>query len=204
MFIYANLMFIEIILDILILLYTPKPKLFKPNYLNKSICLNYQKKIENIQYFFNDFNYQNITENYTETLSKKLQLSLRINLTSLSFTIILLSLSLLAVFKVLRSNYKQNIYSFKIEFIDCHYVTNVFKLLLIYINWAMNLAIYVKIKNIRKNLDKINLTDDILRGIIIVIVLFSIYLLYMIVFTIIGRKYYDFISIDDDIDYLKK
>ena len=204
MFIYANLMCIEIILDILILFYTPKAKLFKLNYLNKSICLNYQKKIENIQYFFNDFNYNNITENFTETLYKKLQLSLRINLTSLSFTIILLFFALLAVFIGIYFSYKQNIYSFKNCFIFCHFLMNQSKMLLIFINWAMNLAIYVKIKNIRKNLDKINLTDDILRGIIIVIVLFSIYLLYMIVFTIIGKKYCDFISIEDDIDCLKK
>ena len=204
MFIYANLMCIEIILDILILFYTPKAKLFKPNYLNKSICLNYQKNIENIQYFFNDSNYNNITENFTETLSKKLQLSLRINLTSLSFTIILLFCALLAVFIGIRRSYKQNIYSFKNNFINCHPVASIFRIYLIFINWAMNLAIYVKIKNIRKNLDKINLTDDIFRGIIIVIVLFTIYLIYFIVFIIIVSNYYDFRSIDDDIDYLKK
>ena len=204
MFIYANLMFIEIILEIIILFYTPQAKLFKPNYLNKSICLNYQKNIENIQYFFNDSNYNNITENFTETLSKKLQLSLKINLTSLSFTIILLFFSLLAVFIAICLSYKQNIYSFKNNFIDCHTGTTFFKFLLVFITWTMNLAIYVKIKNIRKNLDKINLTDDILKGIIIVIVLFTIYILYIIVFFFLVRGYYDFISIDDDIDYLKK
>ena len=166
--------------------------------------MSYQKKIENIQYFFNDFNYNNTIEKFTEILSNKLQLSLEINLASLSFSIILLIFSLLAVLIGISISSNQSIYSFKNNFIICQLISNTSKLLLIFINWAMNLAIYVKIKNIRKDLDKINLTDDIFRGIIIVIVIFSIYLLYMIVLIIIGKKYCDFISIDDDIDYLKK
>jgi TolA-binding protein len=44
----------------------------------------------------------------------------------------------------------------------------------------MNLAIYVKIKNIRENIDKIGLTNEIRKGIIIVIVLLSICMAYTI------------------------
>ena len=42
----------------------------------------------------------------------------------------------------------------------------------------MNLAIYVKIKNIRENIDEIGLTNEIRKGIIKVIILLSICLLY--------------------------
>jgi len=162
----THLLYIEIILNILILFYTPKQSYFKQNYLNKILLTNYD-------IFGNRENYNNICNNnidnsITDTLSKELNASYKINNASLSFSIIIL---IIAVLEVLINIFMDNIYiTYIIKFL--------FSINLYFINWAMNLAIYVKIKNIRENIDEIGLTNEIRKGIIKVIVLLSICLLY--------------------------
>lgn len=104
----------------------------------------------------------------TDTLSKELNASYKINNASLSFSIIIL---IIVVLEVLINIFMDSIYiSYFIKFL--------FSITLYFINWAMNLAIYVKIKNIRENLDEIGLTNEIRKGIFKVIILLSICLLY--------------------------
>ena len=101
----THLLYIEIILNILILIYTPKQSYFKQNYLNKILLTNYD-------IFGNRENYNNICNNnidnsITDTLSKELNASYKINNSSLSFSIIIL---IIAVLEVLINIFMDSIY----------------------------------------------------------------------------------------------
>ena len=160
----THLLYIEIILNTLILFYTPKQSYFKKKYLNKILLTKYDI-FENRENYDNICN-NNIDNSITDTLSKELNASYKINNASLSFSIIVLISLILEVFISITMN--EDI----IFFIKCG-----ISLILYFINWAMNLAIYVKIKNIRKNIDEIGFTNEIRKGIIIVFILLSICLL---------------------------
>ena len=162
----THLLYIEIILNILILLYTPKQSYFKQNYLNKILLTNYDI-FENSENYYNIYN-KNIDNSITDTLSKELNVSYKINNASLSFSIINL---IIVVLEVLINICIDSI--LKLYFIKFLVSINLY-----FINWAMNLAIYVKIKNIRENKDKIGFTNEIRTGIIKVIILLSICLAY--------------------------
>ena len=159
----THLLYIEIILNILILFYTPKQSYFKQNYLNEILLTNYDI-FGNRENICNN----NIDNSITITLSKELNASYKINNASLSFSIIIL---IIVVLEVLINICIDSIYILYI-------IKFLFSINLYFINWAMNLAIYVKIKNIRKNIDDIGLTNEIRNGIIKVIILLSVCLLY--------------------------
>ena len=162
-----HLLYIEIILNIIILFFTPKQVYFKQNYLHKILVINYDT-FGNIDNSFNIIN-NTIDNGITDTLSKKLNVSYKINNASLSFSIIvLLLLLMITLINIFEGS--------RVPFI----CKTFFSIFLYFINWAMNLAIYVKIKNIRENIDKIGLTNEIRKGIIIVIVLLSICMAYTI------------------------
>ena len=148
----THLLYIEIILNTLILFYTPKQSYFKQKYLNKILLTKYDI-FENRENYDNICN-NNIDNSITDTLSKELNASYKINNASLSFSIIVLISLILEVFISISMN------EYIIFIIKCGISLN-----LHFINWAMNLAIYVKIKNIRKNIDEIGLTNEIRTGI---------------------------------------
>ena len=159
----AEIFFGEIILNIIILFYIPKNDFFKSNYFNNEfLCINYEridKNLTNVIYY-----------NITEKLSVKLNYSLKLNKASFWFiiAIIIISLIIIIIFPLLAKDGIKEGYSFVIiiGFIGL-------KIAIVFIAWSINLAIYVNIKKIRKKEDDIGFTNEIRKGIIIVIILLS-------------------------------
>ena len=162
-------LFIDVILYIIVILYIPQKKYYTIDHF-QNFLLNYEKGYEDIN------NYTNIINELDMNLAKYS----RINQAIFAFSIILLISSIVIIFVLIfifncyREEGKIKIYIFKISVI----IINIIRLIVPIINWSLALVIIVKVNKIRKNEDKIGLTNEIKDGIIRVIILLSICFIY--------------------------
>ena len=152
MYIVLVMLFLDVILYNLVIMYIPQKKYYKINHF-KNFLLNYEGNSEDIN------NYTN----YINELDIKLENCSRINQAILAFSIILLILSIAIIFIIIiyifKSRKSQEIETRNFE---CLYLLmNFIRFILSFIDWSMALAIIAKINKIRKEEDKIGLTKEI-------------------------------------------
>ena len=170
MYFALMLHFFDAILFNLVIMYIPQKKYYTINHF-KNFLLNYEGNSEDIS------NYNN----YINELDVKLENCLRINQAILAFSIILLIISIAIIFIIII--YISNSRESQVIDVSIFYAsngTNTIRLILSIIDWSMAIAIIAKINKIRKEEDKIGLTNEIKSGIIKVIIILSFYFIYCI------------------------
>ena len=164
--------FIDIILYIINLLYIPQKNYYKFNHF-QNYLLNYEIGDEEKNKYINIIN----------ELESKLENSLKINQTLLAFSIFLLIFSVFLIILIIIIIIFVSREQDKIDKdnISTFMNVNVIKLIFTFINWSMALAIIAKINKIRKNEDKIGLTNEIRNNIIKVIIILTVCFVFHIV-----------------------
>ena len=178
MFILLLFIFIDVVLNIIILFLIPKVKFYKYNYLRK-FFLSYEGEAD----------YDNI-----KIIAEKLKSSIKLNQTVLALSIILLILSVVIIIILFYIELKKC--QIKLSTILClNLILNSIRLCFLIINWIISLIIISRINKLKGKEDKIGYTDKIRNGIIITIVILSICIVYDII------EYYIFYSRNYEIEF---
>ena len=172
MFILLLFIFIDVVLNIIILFLIPKVKFYKYNYLKK-FFLSYEGEAD-----YNDI----------KIIAEKLKSSIKLNQTVLAFSIILLILSVVIIIIIL-FYLESDKYQIKLSVIHClNLILNSIRLCFLIMNWIITLIIISRINILKGKEDKIGFTDKIRNDIIITIIILSICIVYDI------SEYYIFYS----------
>ena len=173
MFILLLFIFIDVVLNIIILFLIPKVKFYKYNYLKK-FFLSYEGEAD-----YNDI----------KIIAEKLKSSIKLNQTVLAFSIILLILSVVIIIFIILFNLKSDKFQIKLNVIHClNLILNSIRLCFLIMNWIITLIIISRINILKGKEDKIGFTDKIRNDIIITIIILSICIVYDI------SEYYIFYS----------
>ena len=187
MFILLLFIFIDVVLNIIILFLIPKVKFYKYNYLKK-FFLSYEGEAD-----YNDI----------KIIAEKLKSSIKLNQTVLAFSIILLILSVVIIIFIILFNLKSDKFQIKLNVIHClNLILNSIRLCFLIMNWIITLIIISRINILKGKEDKIGFTDEIRNGIIITIIILSICIVYDIIeyYIFYSRKYeMEFKSAKEDI-----
>ena len=175
MFILLLFIFIDVVLNIIILFLIPKVKFYKYNYLKK-FFLSYEGEAD-----YNDI----------KIIAEKLKSSIKLNQTVLAFSIILLILSVVIIIIIL-FYLESDKYQIKLSVIHClNLILNSIRLCFLIMNWIITLIIISRINILKGKEDKIGFTDKIRNDIIITIIILSICIVYDIIeyYIFYSRKY---------------
>lgn len=200
MWIILSAPFIEIILNIIIAFCIPKKRFFKTNYLYEFLYSDLERaeKIidELMKSFSTDIYYSedDIITNLFEKLIEKLDKLSPKNKAILGITItIIIILALETIIFIYFSSNK----SFISDFLCYYCLGNSIKYILIICNWVISLVLINGIIKIKTNEDKFGFTNEIKKGIIIIIILLSVNIIYNIIVVIVIFYRIDYINNQD-------